>query len=48
MDNEALRGLGCAGVPGGTSKQNRLKGNEVRRKRRPGILEYGDGLLGEE
>jgi hypothetical protein len=37
MINEARRGLDCVGVPGGTSKQDRLKGNEVRRERRPGI-----------
>src|SRR5271157_4064410 len=37
MDNEALRGLGHAGVPRGTSKWNKLKGNEVRRERPSGI-----------
>ena len=31
MDTEASRGLGYAGVPGGTSSKNRLKGNEGRR-----------------
>jgi hypothetical protein len=31
MDTEARRGLGYAGVPGGTSSKNRLKGNEGRR-----------------
>ena len=28
METEAFRGLGCAGVPRGTSKQNRPKCNE--------------------
>ena len=28
METEASRGLGYAGVPGGTSSKNRLKGNE--------------------
>ena len=31
MDTEASRGLGYAGVPGGTSSKNRLKSNEGRR-----------------
>jgi hypothetical protein len=28
METEALRGMGCTGVPRGTSKQNGPKGNE--------------------
>jgi len=28
METEALRGLGCAGLPRGTSKQNWPKGND--------------------
>src|SRR5271157_1463938 len=31
MDTEARRGLGYAGVPGGTSSKNRPTGNEGRR-----------------
>jgi hypothetical protein len=31
MKTEALRGLSCEGVPRGTSKQNRTKGNEGMR-----------------
>jgi hypothetical protein len=48
MHNEALRGLNGKGVPGGTSKQDRPKGNEVRRKKRPGVSENTDGVLGQE
>ena len=38
MHNKAIRGVDCVGVPWGTSKQDRPKGNEVRGKRRPGAL----------
>lgn len=38
MDNEARRGLGYAGVPGVTSKWNKLKGDEVSRERPPGSV----------
>ena len=40
MINKEHRGLGCTGVPLGTSKQDRLKGDEVRRKRRSGIMDF--------
>ena len=33
MHDEARRGLDCEGVPCGTSKQGRPKGDEVRRER---------------
>jgi hypothetical protein len=36
MDNEAHRGLGRGGVPGGTLERHRPKGNEVRRESPPG------------
>ncbi len=31
MKTEAIRALGCTGVPWGTSKQNEAKGNEGMR-----------------
>jgi hypothetical protein len=42
MHAEAIRSLDYEGVPWGTSKEARLKGNEGRRKRQAGVCEQDE------